>query len=150
MDRGQIRLRGAVDVVLMWKLDRFGRSAFDLLGNIRQLEAASVRFVAITQGIDIRPGGDPMSRLLITLLSAIAEFERVGVAREGRHLHAPRSSTRERTGLLVFSSTAILLQLRFTTSARVPDHADRDSAARVVGWRRRSRAGRAGRAACTP
>jgi DNA invertase Pin-like site-specific DNA recombinase len=68
--------RGEVDVVLVWKLDRFGRSAFDLLGNIRQLDAAGVRFVAITQGIDIRPGGDPMSRLMLTLLSAIAEFER--------------------------------------------------------------------------
>lgn len=68
--------RGAVDVVLVWKLDRFGRSAFDLLGNIRQLDAAGVRFVSVTQGIDIRPGGDPMSRLLITMLSAIAEFER--------------------------------------------------------------------------
>jgi len=53
--------RGAIDAVLVWKLDRFGRSAFDLLGNIRQLEAAGVRFVAVTQGIDIRPGGDPMS-----------------------------------------------------------------------------------------
>jgi len=68
--------RGDVDVVLVWKLDRFGRSAFDLLGNIRQLDAAGVRFVSVTQGIDIRPGGDPLSRLLITLLSAIAEFER--------------------------------------------------------------------------
>jgi DNA invertase Pin-like site-specific DNA recombinase len=47
--------------VLVWKLDRFGRSAFDLLGNIRQLQAAGVRFVSVTQGI--RPGGDPMSRL---------------------------------------------------------------------------------------
>jgi DNA invertase Pin-like site-specific DNA recombinase len=72
----QAAQRGAVDAVLVWKLDRFGRSAFDLLGNIRQLDAAGVRFVSVTQGIDIRPGGDPMSRLLITMLSAIAEFER--------------------------------------------------------------------------
>jgi putative DNA-invertase from lambdoid prophage Rac len=68
--------RGEIDVVLVWKLDRFGRSAFDLLGNIRQLEAAGVRFVSVTEGIDIRPGRDPMSRLVLTLLSAIAEFER--------------------------------------------------------------------------
>jgi predicted site-specific integrase-resolvase len=33
--------RGDVDAVLVWKLDRFGRSAFDLLGNIRHLEAVS-------------------------------------------------------------------------------------------------------------
>ncbi len=62
--------RGEIDAVLVWKLDRFGRSAFDLLGNIRQLEAAGVRFMAVTQGIDIRPQGDPMSRLLLTMLGS--------------------------------------------------------------------------------
>jgi len=50
--------RGKLDVVLVWKLDRFGRSALDLLANIRDLDAAGVRFVATSQGIDIRPGGD--------------------------------------------------------------------------------------------
>src|SRR5215471_1163423 len=92
--------RHRVDVVMVWKLDRFGRSAFDLLGNIRQLETFGVRFIAITQGIDIRPGSDPMSRLLLTLLSAIAEFERdlivertrMGMAyarRRGKHIGRP-------------------------------------------------------------
>ena len=68
--------RGRIDVVLVWKLDRFGRSALDLLANLRELETAGARFVSITQGIDIRPGGDAMSRLLLTMLSAVAEFER--------------------------------------------------------------------------
>jgi DNA invertase Pin-like site-specific DNA recombinase len=68
--------RGNIDAVLVWKLDRFGRSAFDLLGNLRQLEAAGVRFVSVTQGIDIRPGGDPISRLLLTMLAGVAAFER--------------------------------------------------------------------------
>ena len=69
-------LRGQVDQVLVWKLDRFGRSAFDLLANIRTLDAAGVGFAATTQGIDMRPGGDPMSKLLLTMLAAVAEFER--------------------------------------------------------------------------
>jgi DNA invertase Pin-like site-specific DNA recombinase len=68
--------RGKIDAVVVWKLDRFGRSALDLLANVRALEAAGVRFMATTQGIDIRPGGDAMSRLLITMLAAISEFER--------------------------------------------------------------------------
>lgn len=96
----QAAQRGDIEAVLVWKLDRFGRSAFDLLGNIRQLEAAAVRFMAVTQGIDIRPSGDPMSRLLLTMLSAVAEFERdlvvertrLGLAnarRAGRRLGRP-------------------------------------------------------------
>lgn len=68
--------RGQVDIVIVWKLDRFGRSALDLLGNIRELEDAGVRFVALTQGIDIKPGGDAMGRLMLTMLAAVAEFER--------------------------------------------------------------------------
>jgi DNA invertase Pin-like site-specific DNA recombinase len=56
--------RGKLDAVLVWKLDRFGRSALDVLANIRDLDAAGVRFIATTQGIDIRPGGDAMSRLI--------------------------------------------------------------------------------------
>jgi len=68
--------RGRVSAVLVWKLDRFGRSALDLLANLRELEANGVRFVAVTQGLNIRADGDAMSRLLLTMLSAIAEFER--------------------------------------------------------------------------
>jgi DNA invertase Pin-like site-specific DNA recombinase len=68
--------RGKLDVVLVWKLDRFGRSALDVLANIRDLDAAGVRFIATTQGIDIRPGGDAMSRLILGVLASVAEFER--------------------------------------------------------------------------
>jgi putative DNA-invertase from lambdoid prophage Rac len=65
-----------VDAVLVHKLDRFGRSAFDLHANIRQLEDAGVRFIATTQGLDVKPGGDPMSRLVLSVLAGVAEFER--------------------------------------------------------------------------
>ncbi|MBI2894485.1 MAG: recombinase family protein [Deltaproteobacteria bacterium] len=68
--------RGQVDTVIVWKLDRFGRSALDLLANIRILEDAGVRFISISQGLDVRPGGDPMSRLILVVLAGVAEFER--------------------------------------------------------------------------
>jgi hypothetical protein len=68
--------RGKLDAAVVWKLDRFGRSALDVLANIQDLDAAGVRFIATTQGIDIRPGGDARSRLMRTMLAAVAEFER--------------------------------------------------------------------------
>lgn len=46
--------RGKLDVVMVWKLDRFGRSALDVLANIRDLDVAGTRFIATTQGIHIR------------------------------------------------------------------------------------------------
>jgi len=65
----------AIDVILVWKLDRFGRSTVNLLNNLRELEAAGVRFIATTQGIDTDTA-NPVSRFLISILSAAAELER--------------------------------------------------------------------------
>ncbi|MEM6295190.1 MAG: recombinase family protein [Myxococcota bacterium] len=61
-----------------------------------------VRFVSITHGIDIHPGGEAMSRLMLTMLSAVADFERelivertkLGLARareNGKTLGRPRA-----------------------------------------------------------
>jgi DNA invertase Pin-like site-specific DNA recombinase len=68
--------RGEIDAVMCWKLDRFGRSVLDVLSNVRALEAAGVRFIVTTQGLDVRPGGDAMSRLILSVLASVAEFER--------------------------------------------------------------------------
>jgi len=62
--------------VMVWKLDRFGRSALDLLTNAKALQELGCRFVATSQGIDIHPMGDAISTLLLQMLAAIAEFER--------------------------------------------------------------------------
>ena len=68
--------KGQVGAVLVWKLDRFGRSSLDVLSNIQALTDAGVRFVAVTQGLDVKPQGDAMSHLILTVLAAVAEFER--------------------------------------------------------------------------
>ncbi len=63
------------DCVLVWKLDRFGRSLVDCLTNLQALESAGVRFIAVTQGIDTDER-NPASRFLLQILGAAAEFER--------------------------------------------------------------------------
>lgn len=68
--------RGRVDMVIVWKLDRFGRSALDLLSQLDELEKLGVRFIATTQGLDLQPGGDAMSKLMLQVLASVAEFER--------------------------------------------------------------------------
>ena len=68
--------RGQVNVVVVWKLDRAGRSTLDLLSNIEALQSVGVRFLAERQGLDIRPGGDAMSKMILTILAAVATFER--------------------------------------------------------------------------
>ena len=68
--------RGQIDVVMVWKLDRASRSMLDLLANLDVLQGMSVRFIATTQGLDVRPSGDAMSKLILGVLASVAEFER--------------------------------------------------------------------------
>ena len=68
--------KGAIAAVVVYKLDRFGRSALDVLANVKTLTDAGCRFVCVTQGLDVHPGGDATSRLILTVLAAVAEFER--------------------------------------------------------------------------
>jgi putative DNA-invertase from lambdoid prophage Rac len=63
------------DCLLVWKLDRFGRSLADCLNNIRTLEENGVRFIAVTQNLDTDVK-NPASRFLLQVLGAAAEFER--------------------------------------------------------------------------
>jgi DNA invertase Pin-like site-specific DNA recombinase len=63
------------DVLLCWKLDRFGRSLVDCLNNIQKLERCGIRFIAVTQGLDTDQR-NPASRFTLHVLGAAAEFER--------------------------------------------------------------------------
>lgn len=88
--------QGKVDVVVVWKLDRFGRSALDVLANIQSLTDAGVRFIASSQGLDVKPEGDAMSKLMLTVLAAVAEFER-DLIRDRTRLGLQRAKARGKT-----------------------------------------------------
>jgi putative DNA-invertase from lambdoid prophage Rac len=61
--------------LLVWKLDRFGRSLVGCLTNIKTLEDYGIRFIAVTQALDTDIQ-NPASRFLLHVLGAAAEFER--------------------------------------------------------------------------
>jgi putative DNA-invertase from lambdoid prophage Rac len=63
------------DVVLCWKLDRFGRSLLNCKAALQQLQSHGVRFIATSQNIDTDES-NPASRFLLHILMAAAEFER--------------------------------------------------------------------------
>jgi DNA invertase Pin-like site-specific DNA recombinase len=70
----EARLR-KLDVVLVLKLDRFGRSLVHCVGAIQELQALGIRFIAISQGLDTDQS-NPASQLLMHILAAVAQFER--------------------------------------------------------------------------
>jgi len=63
------------DSVVVWKLDRFGRSLVHCVGAIQELQALGIRFIAISQGLDTDKS-NPTSQLLMHILAAVAQFER--------------------------------------------------------------------------
>jgi DNA invertase Pin-like site-specific DNA recombinase len=67
--------RREFDVLLVYKIDRFGRSVLHLSQQLAALDRCGVRFIAITQGLDT-DAANPASRLLLTILAGVAEFER--------------------------------------------------------------------------
>jgi DNA invertase Pin-like site-specific DNA recombinase len=63
------------DVILCWKLDRFGRSLLHCKSALQELQAHGVRFIATSQNIDTDES-NPAARFLLHILMAAAEFER--------------------------------------------------------------------------
>lgn len=65
--------RREIDVVLVWRLDRWGRSVADLLTTLQELEHLGVGFVSLTEALDLTT---PTGRAMAALLAVFAEFER--------------------------------------------------------------------------
>jgi DNA invertase Pin-like site-specific DNA recombinase len=65
--------RREIDVVLVWRLDRWGRSLADLVVTLKELSELGVGFVSLTEALDLTT---PTGRAMAGLLSVFAEFER--------------------------------------------------------------------------
>ncbi len=63
------------DAVLVWKLDRWGRSVAHCVRSIQELVALGIRFLSPNESIDTG-AESPMSRFLLHLFAAFAEMER--------------------------------------------------------------------------
>jgi putative DNA-invertase from lambdoid prophage Rac len=89
--------RREIDVVLVWRLDRWGRSLADLVVTLKELSELGVGFISLTEALDLTT---PTGRAMAGLLSVFAEFEheilreriRAGIAEarlQGKHLGRP-------------------------------------------------------------
>ena len=69
--------RRDIDVVL-WRLDRWGRSVADLVSTLQELTALGVGFVSITETLDLTT---PAGRAMAGLLSVFADYAECGIMR---------------------------------------------------------------------
>ena len=67
-----------IDALVVWKLDRFGRSLKHLVTALDELEALGVAFISLRDSIDL---STPQGKLMFAVIGAMAEFER-GLIRE--------------------------------------------------------------------
>lgn len=65
--------RREIDLVLVWRLDRWGRSVADLVSTLQELFVLGVGFVSLTEALDLTT---PAGRAMAGLLAVFAEFER--------------------------------------------------------------------------
>ena len=70
--------RRRFDVLMVWAIDRLGRSLVDLIGTVQTLEACGVDLYVDQQSVDTTT---PAGKLVFHIFGAIAEFER-GMIRE--------------------------------------------------------------------
>ena len=65
--------RREIDLVLVWRLDRWGRSLVDLVNTLQELNALEVGFLSLCEALDLTT---PSGRALAGVLAVFAEFER--------------------------------------------------------------------------
>jgi DNA invertase Pin-like site-specific DNA recombinase len=90
--------RRLFDILLVWKIDRFGRSLKHLVNALADLDAYGVAFASLKDNLDL---STPSGRLMFGIIGAMAEFEqaliqervRAGLhdaRRKGKQLGRPR------------------------------------------------------------
>jgi putative DNA-invertase from lambdoid prophage Rac len=95
--------RREIDAIVVWRLDRWGRSVADLMATLRELTELGVGFVSLTEALDLTT---PSGRAMAGMLAIFAEFEReilrervrAGIAqsrKEGRPHGRPRTASRK-------------------------------------------------------
>jgi DNA invertase Pin-like site-specific DNA recombinase len=90
--------RRLFDILLVWKIDRFGRSLKHLVNALADLDAYGVAFASLKDNLDL---STPSGRLMFGIIAAMAEFEKsliqervkAGLSharRKGKQLGRPR------------------------------------------------------------
>ena len=99
----QAARRREIDVIVVWRLDRWGRSLADLVGTLKELTELGVGFVSLNEALDLTTSA---GRAMAGMLAVFAEFEReimrervkAGIAQakaEGRQIGRPQTAAKK-------------------------------------------------------
>lgn len=120
------------DTVVVWRVDRLGRSLIDVLNTVNLLRERGVQVRSISDGID---PATSTGRLMLNMLATLAEYEReLIVERVSAGIAAARQNG-TRFGRPLTDPLVISDKLAIAQDARAKGRTAED-AARLVGWSR--------------
>jgi DNA invertase Pin-like site-specific DNA recombinase len=100
------------DAVLVWKIDRWGRSLKHLVTSLAELDAYGVAFISLRDNLDL---STPSGRLMMQLLGAMAEFERALIQERVRR----RPTQREGQGSQARATAGVCQRIADRSIARL-------------------------------
>jgi len=118
--------------IVVWRVDRLGRSLIDVLNTVNLLRARGVQVRSISDGID---PSTSTGRLMLDMLATLAEYEReLIVERVNAGIAAARLNG-TRFGRPLSDPDVVAEKLSIAADARARRRTA-EEAARLVGWSR--------------
>lgn len=120
------------DTVVVWRVDRLGRSLVDVLNTVTLLRERGVQVRSISDGID---PSTSTGRLMLNMLATLAEYERELIVERVTAGIAAARANGTRFGRPLSDPKVIADKLQLVADARARGRTAED-AARLVGWSR--------------
>ena len=120
------------DSVVVWRIDRLGRSLIDVLNTVNLLRERNIQLRSVSDGID---PATPTGRLMLNMLATLAEYERELIVERVTAGIAAARQNGTRFGRPVSDPAVIADKLAIAAEARAKGKTAED-AARLVGWSR--------------
>ncbi len=120
------------DTVVVWRVDRLGRSLIDVLNTVTLLRERRIGIRSVQDGIDPATSS---GRLMLNMLATLAEYERELITERVNAGVAAAQAAGTRFGRPPVEPTVIAEKLGIVNDARAKGRTATD-AARLVGWSR--------------
>lgn len=120
------------DTLVVWRVDRLGRSLIDVLNMVNLLRGRGVALRSISDGID---PATSTGRLMLNMLATLAEYERELITERVNAGIAVAKANGTRFGRPVVDPAVIASKLEIVQQERAKGRTAAD-AARLVGWSR--------------
>ncbi len=122
----------AGDAIVVWRIDRLGRSLIDVLNTVNLLTERGIGLRSVQDGID---PATTSGNLMLNLLASLADYERVLITERVNAGIAAAQAAGTRFGRPPVNPNEITAKLKIVNEERAKGRTATD-AARLVGWSR--------------